>query len=230
MCGRKTLTKNERSIIEELMVDEWRADGYEPSYNIAPTQYSPIMVNEKQSKVVTMMRWGLIPKWSTNDAFSSKMINARCETLSDKPSYKDLVYQNRCIVLADGYYEWKKSNKEKIPYYIHHQEGQLLLVAGLWTIWHARSKPLLTYTIITTKAQKDIFHIHDRMPLILEPSNIGRWLKGGNERFNVNDHIQTSQIRLDHYPVRSLVNYPSNNSKRCIAPSKSSDSLDLFSS
>ena len=95
MCGRKTLIKNERSIIKELMVDEWRVDGYEPSYNIAPTQYSPIMVNEKQSRVVMMMRWGLIPEWSKNDAFASKMINARCETLGDKPSYKDLVSQNR---------------------------------------------------------------------------------------------------------------------------------------
>lgn len=230
MCGRKTLIKNERSIIKELMVDEWRVDGYEPSYNIAPTQYSPIMVNEKQSRVVMMMRWGLIPEWSKNDAFASKMINARCETLRDKPSYKDLLSQNRCIVIADGYYEWKKSNKGKVPYYIHHQEGHLLLFAGLWTLWHTRSKPLLTYTIITTKAQKDIFHIHGRMPLTLEHSDIERWLKGGNEKLDVNDFIETSQIKLDHHSVRNLVNYPSNNSKECIAPFNPPDSLDLFSS
>jgi putative SOS response-associated peptidase YedK len=174
------------------------------------------------------MRWGLIPEWSKNDSFASKMINARIETITTKPSYRDLIYKNRCMVISDGYYEWKQNSDHKTPYFIRHDDGNLLLLAGLWTIWQSPSKPMLTYTIVTTEAQKDIAHIHRRMPLILDHSNMDEWINVENDDFNIKDHAIPSKLNLDHYPVSSLVNSSSNNSKRCITPLKVSDDLNLF--
>ena len=228
MCGRKALIKNEKAIIEELMVDEWQIEDHRPNYNIAPTQYSPILIQDKGNRIVKRMRWGLIPEWSKNDSFASKMINARIETITTKPSYRNLIYQNRCMIISDGYYEWKQNGDHKTPYFIRHDDGNLLLLAGLWTIWQSPSKPMLTYTIVTTEAQKDIAHIHRRMPLILDHSNMDKWINVENNDFNIKDHVIPSKLNLDHYPVSRLVNSSSNNSKRCITPLKVSDDLNLF--
>ncbi len=102
MCGRKTLTMSKKEIIEELMVDEWQVEDYAPSYNIAPTQNSLVLVQEKASKIVRSMKWGLIPAWSKSELYGSKMINARAETVTTKPSFKNLIPKYRCIVLSDG--------------------------------------------------------------------------------------------------------------------------------
>ena len=118
MCGRKTLTISKKAIIEELMVDEWQVEDYAPSYNIAPAQNSLVLVQEKGLKVVRSMKWGLIPAWSKNELYGSKMINARIETVTTKPSFKNLIPKNRCIVLSDGYYEWKQSGVRKVPFFI----------------------------------------------------------------------------------------------------------------
>ena len=121
MCGRKTLTRDIQSIIQELAINEWvDPDSYSLSYNIAPTQRSPILIFENSQRVVKQMQWGLIPKWSKDQTIGSKLINARAETLLEKPSFQHLVPTQRCVVLADGYYEWKRSNSRAIPYYIFH--------------------------------------------------------------------------------------------------------------
>ena len=117
MCGRKTLTKDMQSIIEELAIEEWEnPDNYIPNYNIAPTQNSPILIDNGK-RIVKSMRWGLIPSWSKDDKFGARMINARIETLTEKPSYRNLISSNRCIVITDGYYEWKTNGAQKTPYY-----------------------------------------------------------------------------------------------------------------
>ena len=228
MCGRKALIKNEKAIIEELMIDQWQIEDHGPSYNIAPTHYSPILIQDKGNRLVKRMRWGLIPEWSKNDSFASKMINARIETITTKPSYRKLIYQNRCVVISDGYYEWKQNSGHRGPYFIRRTDGHLLLFAGLWTIWRSPTGLMLTYTIVTTKAQKDIAHIHGRMPLILDHSNMDEWINVQNDDFNINDDAICSIIALEHYPVSDLVNSSSNNSKRCITPLKVSDDLNLF--
>ena len=122
MCGRKTLTKDAQAIIEELLVDEWeQKDEYNPSYNIAPTQYSPILIYNNNRKI-EHMRWGLVPSWAKDKAIGAKMINARGETLLEKPSFKNLVSSNRCIVITDGYFEWQNIGTTKTPHYFHNPE------------------------------------------------------------------------------------------------------------
>ena len=120
MCGRKTLTRDVQSIIEEMAIEEWQdADLYTPSFNIAPTHSTPIMIDHV-GRYVKPMKWGLIPNWAKDESIGSKLINARSETLLQKPSFQNLVPQKRCVVITDGYYEWKKASRKSIPYYIHH--------------------------------------------------------------------------------------------------------------
>ena len=228
MCGRKTLTKNKKTIIEELMIDDWQIDNYLPSYNIAPTQYSTVMIQNNGTNVAKSMRWGLIPSWSKNESFSSRMINARFETLRVKPSFKDLIYQKRCIVPSDGYYEWEKNGSYKTAYFINRKDNGLLLFAGLWELWSSPSGPVYSYTIITTKAQQDIAHIHNRMPVILDESKVDRWINIENKSFRIQEVISQNKESLDHYQVGNFVNSTNNNSKKCIAPSKEPINLNLF--
>ena len=228
MCGRKTLIKSKKAIIEELMIDDWQIEDYLPSYNIAPSQYSTVVIEDEGSNVAKSMRWGLIPSWSKNDSFSSRMINARFETLRVKPSFKDLIYQKRCIVPSDGYYEWKKNEPHKTAYFINRKDNGLLLFAGLWELWSSPAGPIYSYTIITTKAQQDIAHIHNRMPVILDKSKVDNWINIENKSFEIQETISQTEKSLDHYQVSNFVNSPNNNSKKCITPFKEPVNLNLF--
>lgn len=220
MCGRKTLTRDMQSIIEELAIEEWEnPDNYMPNYNIAPTQSSPILMDNGK-RIVKLMRWGLIPSWAKDEKFGARMINARLETLLEKPSYRNLVSSNRCIVITDGYYEWKKDGVRKIPYYLKDPNDKLLPMAGLYDVWkHPDGYLMPSYTIITKEAQKDLATIHNRMPVILPLDHLDNWLK--TESFSVTRTLelaQNSQPILEKYPVSSLVNYVKNNSPECLKP------------
>ncbi|MFC1535855.1 SOS response-associated peptidase [Candidatus Neomarinimicrobiota bacterium] len=220
MCGRKTLTKDMQSIIEELAIEEWEnPDNYLPSYNIAPTQNSPILIDNGK-RIVKSMRWGLISSWAKDQKFGARMINARIETLTEKPSYRNLVSDNRCIVIADGYYEWKMVGDKKVPYYFKDPDNKLLPMAGLYDAWkHPDGYIIPSYTIITKEAQKNIAEIHNRMPIILTQAHLDKWLK--TENFSVPIALEiasNSRIVLDKYPVSSLVNFAKNNSPDCILP------------
>jgi len=210
MCGRKTLSKDIAFIIKEMDIEEWEADDYKPNYNIAPTDFSPVIVNDGKKKT-KMMRWGLIPAWSKNEQFGSKIINARLETILEKPSFSNLVHNRRCIVLADGYYEWAKPNSQ--PYYISDEKNKILPMAGLWTAWQgSNSSTLFTYTIITTTPTNNISNIHNRMPLILNHRNMDKWLN--YSKFSVSEclsDIQQEKSHLKFYPVSKLVNSAKNN-------------------
>ena len=228
MCGRKTLTMSKKAIIEELMVDEWQVEDYEPSYNIAPTQNSLVLVQEKGSKIVRSMKWGLIPAWSKSELYGSKMINARSETVMTKPSFKNLIPKNRCIVLSDGYYEWKQSGGRKAPFFIQKKDGGLMLFAGLWTTWSMSSKKVFTYTILTTKAQKDISAIHHRMPALIDKSKAEMWINLDNKFSGVEQELTETKEVLNFYQVSDFVNKPDNNSVACISPFKARTDLNLF--
>ena len=224
MCGRKTLTKDKKTIIEELLIDEWQDDNYEPSFNIAPTQNCPVLISMENSRIIKSMKWGLVPNWSKNKSIGSKMINARSETILEKVSFKNLVRTNRCVVISDGYYEWKRYGHGKKPFYIHHPEHKLLLMAGLWTTWGSSSNLISTYTVITTTPQKKIAHIHNRMPVILELSQIDNWLKPskGNKISAQLDCLRPFIGKLIYHPVSSFVNSPKNNERDCILAKKNS--------
>lgn len=226
MCGRKTLTKDMLSIIEELSIDEWKTNNYAPSYNIAPTHSSPILMNTNDTNIIKMMQWGLVPHWSTRKSIGSKIINARIESLSEKLSFKNLLYTNRCVVVADGYYEWNHNQ----PYYIFDKSRNILPMAGLWSFWESSSSEIVyTYTIITTTAQKSISHIHHRMPVILNKKNINQWIncKIYNKR-SIEQYLIPYKKNLSFHPVSTMVNSTNNNNRECIEKINDPQTLQLF--
>ena len=132
-----------------------------------------MLIAKDDSRVLKRMKWGLIPSWSKDETIGSKMINARSESLLENPSFQNLIHQHRCVLITDGYFEWKKGNEGNQPFYISHPEKKLLPMAGLWTTWESSFSGIISsYTVITTNPQKAIAHIHNRMPVILNPSDI----------------------------------------------------------
>ena len=229
MCGRKTLTKGKIEIIEELFVDEWEDDfDWEPSYNIAPTQISPVLLNDGKRKVKPMC-WGLVPSWAKDKTIGAKMINARSETLREKPSFRSLIYQKRCIVISDGYFEWKREGKKKKPYYIRDPDGKLLPMAGLWDEWvDKQGKKWLTYTVITTDPSNQINHIHNRMPVILDKPEMDLWINFDCPPNEALTCLKPYEKLLELYPVSTFVNSPANNSNQCILPTENLNTLTMF--
>ena len=229
MCGRKTLTKGKIEIIEELFVDEWEDDfDWEPSYNIAPTQISPVLLNHGKRKVKPMC-WGLVPSWAKDKTIGAKMINARSETLREKPSFQSLIYQKRCIVISDGYFEWKREGKKKKPYYIRDPDGKLLPMAGLWDEWvDKQGKKWLTYTVITTDPSNQINHIHNRMPVILDKPEMDLWINFDYPPNETLTCLKPYEKFLELYPVSTFVNSPANNSNQCILPTENLNTLTMF--
>ena len=153
MCGRFANTNTIEDLVVKFNIDIDSANDLyiSESYNISPTQYSPVIFEYKMQRKIEKMHWGLIPSWSKDKKFSSNMINARLESIKDKPSYKNLVNTNRCIVISSGYYEWTQSGEKKQPYYIYNDE-KILPIAGLWTKW----EDILSFTIITRNAHKSL--------------------------------------------------------------------------
>ena len=230
MCGRKTLSRDIESIIEEMNIEEWQdSDLYQPRYNIAPSQYSPVII-DKVVRHAKLMRWGLIPNWSTDLSIGSKLINARSETILQKPSFQNLVPSRRCIVITDGYFEWKRTSGKSIPYYIYHPEKNILPMAGLWDIWKKpNGENIFSYTVITTKPNPSIEEIHHRMPVILDAKSLNPWLKVRNT--TIADAIKVLKPydqNLISYEVSRMVNSPKNNRPECILPINKSNNLSLF--
>lgn len=229
MCGRKTLTRDMQSIIEELAVEDWEdPDNYLPSYNIAPTQTTPVLV-QNGKRTVRPMRWGLIPYWAKNKSVGSKLINARSETITQKPSFQNLVPRSRCLVIADGYYEWKRESKGKQPYYIHSPEGKLLLMAGLWDTWiDPDAGPLHSYTIITKKADRTIASLHHRMPVIIPHDDADTWIQTAKySSYDALKLLETATVPLDAFAVSTAVNSPSYNKPECIQPLEPAEDQEI---
>ncbi len=229
MCGRKTLTKGKLEIIEQLSVDSWDDSfDYTPSYNIAPTNIVPILIYDN-FRIVKPMVWGLIPSWSRDEKNVSILINARSETLTEKPSFSNLVYKNRCIIITDGYYEWKREGSRKQPYYIHKPDSSLMPMAGLWSIWKSQTgKKIYSYTVITTEASSELSYIHNRMPVIIPKINLNIWLNC--EQYNYIDARQLLKPYPDHldaYKVSTYVNSVNNDSPKCIEK-YNKDNINLF--
>ena len=219
MCGRKTLTKSKLDIIRDLSIDKWDdLIEYEPNYNIAPTQQHPIIIQDNDKRIIKKMNWGLIPNWEKDQSFASKMINARQETLSEKPAFRDLINSKRCLIPIDGYYEWKNIDGQKQPFYIFNVNHKLFCLAGLWSSWKKSSGDVLnSYTVITTKADNKLNHIHHRMPVI-QTEKTNDWLDTSHKYNEFNfTNIETN---LEFYPVSPIVNSFQNNSEDCIIESE----------
>jgi putative SOS response-associated peptidase YedK len=153
----------------------------EPRYNIAPTQFiAAIREDEDRTRELVMLRWGLVPFWAKDPAIGNRMINARAETVAEKPSYRAAFRHRRCIVLADGFYEWRKEGDAKTPYFISLASGEPFGLAGLWENWKDKDSDasLQTTTLITTAANEFMTPLHHRMPVIVHPDSANDWLSG----------------------------------------------------
>ncbi len=195
-------------------------DDLQPSFNVAPTQNVAVVLNNGARRLVSM-RWGLIPSWAMDLTIGSRLINARAETLLAKFAFKDAFKRRRCLVLADGFYEWQKRGGTKTPLFIHLEPERSFAFAGLYEIWTAPlGEPLVTCTIITTEPNELVRPIHGRMPVILPKAAEDLWLDP-----SVEDHVRLLDL-LQPYPVdemaahtvSSLVNSVKNDLPECIKP------------
>jgi putative SOS response-associated peptidase YedK len=217
MCGRFIFTDPSKikGLMPDADIDQLKIE-FAPSFNIAPSQNIPAMLNDGSGKV-RLIRWGLVPSWAKDISIGYKMINARAETLSEKPAFKRLLKSRRCLIFAQGFYEWKRDGKVKQPYFIHMKDGGAFAFAGLWDIWENDSDAIVSGTIITTAANSLISDIHDRMPVIIRPGDYKIWLNAGTS--SILDFIEPFPAdEMEAYPVSPLVNSAAGNSSEFIKP------------
>jgi putative SOS response-associated peptidase YedK len=220
MCGRYTL-----AVQLELVVDRFGCAATDlkhiPRYNIAPGQTVPVVIHDRE-RIIRPMRWGLVPYWAKEESIGQKLINARAETLSEKPSFRKSLESRRCIVPADGFYEWRQddSGKGKTPMRIVLENQELFGFAGLWDRWKSpNGDDLLTYTIVTTEANAAMQRIHHRMPVILSREAEQLWLSpdlNGSDRLR--EVLRSSPDSVRAYEVSKAVNSPRLDAPECIAP------------
>jgi putative SOS response-associated peptidase YedK len=195
-------------------------DDLQPSFNVAPTDNVAVVLNNGVKQLVAM-RWGLVPFWATDPKIASKHINARAETLTVKPAFKDAFKRRRCLVVADGFFEWQKQGATRIPLFIHLEPERPFGFAGLYEIWTPPlGEKLVTCTIITTEANELVRPIHDRMPVILPKDAEDFWLDSAVEdHTRLRDLLQPYQTSdMGAFTVSKLVNSVRNNSPECIEP------------
>jgi putative SOS response-associated peptidase YedK len=219
MCGRYSLTAP-GDVVAEIFglvdVPELR-----PRWNIAPTQQAAVIRQGDDGRRLDLLKWGLVPFWAKDAAIGSRMINARSETVAEKPSFKHALKSRRCIVPADGFYEWQKTAEGKVPTRIQRRDGRPLGFAGLWELWtRGPGAPLETFTILTTPPNNVLRPIHDRMPVILEPEDFALWLDPKEMRRECLEPLfeARSGADLETFPVSRHVNSPANDDAECARP------------
>ena len=224
MCGRFTLAATSETLTETFPGFEM-PDELSPRYNVTPSQQVLVVPNTGENKV-EFFKWGLIPSWAKDPTIGNRMINARSETLSEKPSFRTAYRRRRCLVLADGFYEWcrEPEGRAKTPIYIRLQSGAPFAFAGLWEVWRPPEDdtPVLSCTIITCPPNSLIETIHRRMPVVLEPEAYDLWLDtqdGPPDRLNELLKPYPAE-EMTAYPVSRLVNQPRNDSPDCIQPAE----------
>jgi len=221
MCGRFSqaqIAELDREVFELLSVPR-----LEPRYNIAPTQDAAVVrVGGTREREMVPLRWGLIPAWAKDPTIGNRMINARAETLAEKPAFRDAFAERRCLVPADGFYEWEKLRDRKQPHYIRVGGGQVFAFAGLWERWwdRASGERRETFTIVTTEPNALLEPIHNRMPVIIAPESYGRWLDPENrDPESLADLlVPYPPERMSAYPVSTYVNKPDNEGPECVQP------------
>lgn len=216
MCGRFTLRTPNKELSEVfgVTVPQLRL-----RYNIAPSQeIAAVRQSEGGQRECALLKWGLIPSWSKEPKTSYSTINARAETVASKPAFRSAFKKRRCLILADGFYEWQKTDDTKQPMYIHMQDDEPFAFAGLWERWHKDDQEIESCTIIVTEANELMEPFHDRMPVILSPDDYDLWL---DPEFEGKGELQEllrpyPSEEMEAYPVSTLVNSPMNDVEECI--------------
>ncbi len=234
MCGRYRLSRR-KQIIEQHFDSISGEEDWSPRYNIAPTQPIPVIRQHPKEPVreLSLMRWGLIPSWSKDSSAAASMINARTETVATKPAFRDALKSRRCMIPADGFYEWMRTGKAKQPYCFEVDEGELFAFAGLWDRWKDPSGQWIkSCSILTTTPNAVTSAIHDRMPAILDPDTYELWLDPGMTNVAAaSELLKPCDARLMRcFPVSPRVNHVANDDEECSAPVESSETQGrLFS-
>lgn len=220
MCGRFTLYSPLQEIVTRFSIEQAELD-FSPRYNIAPSQKVLAIVNDGQRNRMGYLKWGLIPSWSKDPSIGNKMINARAETLVEKPSFRQAYRKKRCLIIADGFYEWKKEKDRKVPMYIQLHNRQPFAFAGLWERWISpEGHEITTCTIVTTEANEFMTPIHHRMPVILKTEQENIWLNRNITDPYLLEHLLQPYPsgEMTAYSVSTLVNTPKNDNASLIDP------------
>lgn len=222
MCGRYRLARAERFAEFSQVRLSFRVL---PRYNVAPTQTMPVVLDESPDEL-TAVRWGLVPSWAKDTKIGASLINARQETVASKPSFRTAYKKRRCLVPADGFYEWQKSGVTKIPQHISMRDGEPFAFAGLWENWWdsaaPEAPPLRTFTIITGEPNELVAPIHNRMPVILARTDYAAWLSPDTSTEIRASLLQTFPAELmQAYPISSRVNSPRNDDAALLEPQPS---------
>ena len=210
MCGRFVGFRRIEELIKHFPIDVANVK-VTPNYNVCPTQEILAITQHDEKNHLEKLHWGLVPFWAKDTAIGSRMINARSETVATKPSFKTALKWRRCLILADGFFEWKGEKGQKQPMFLTLPNGLSFAFAGLWENWDNRGKeptPYRSCTILTREASESVMPIHNRMPVILKPSAFGPWLNRKNQDVKSLQDIIQNQIftRLKSFPVSKQIN------------------------
>ncbi|MEX2283017.1 MAG: SOS response-associated peptidase [Gemmatimonadota bacterium] len=219
MCGRFTLTADPPALHAYFGIDELPPD-YRPRYNIAPTQSVLAILRNARGWSAQPLVWGLVPHWSKERNSGAKRINARAETLLEKPSFREAFEHRRCLIIADGFYEWEKAGAHSRPILIRRLDGRPFTFAGIWERWQqAPGAALDTCAIVTTTPNPMLARIHDRMPVIISPRDREDWLSSDADPAALMALLKPApEEELEYFPVSAVVNSPANDSPDCIQP------------
>ena len=219
MCGRFTVTAEGDVVKSDFGLQEV-PPGYEPRFNVAPMQDVLAVIHDGAGPRAGWLRWGLVPSWATDPSIGARMINARSETIDQKSAFREAFEKRRCLIVADGFYEWQHIGGIKVPMRIRRRGGGLFAFAGLWERWsRPNTDPLITCTILTTTPAPSIASIHDRMPVILRPEDYSAWLARDIDADSLKPLLRPYDDEdLEAYSVSTFVNHAANDSPECIEP------------
>lgn len=222
MCGRFVQIEKPEFYAEHFGAQFVRTETLRENFNVAPTTQVYAVADHEGDRVLTSFRWGLVPSWAKDIKIGSRSINARSETAAAKPTFRSSFEKRRCLIPVDGFYEWERKTKGKLPHYIFAADGKPLPVAGLWSSWHdpESEERILTCTILTGSPNPLLESIHDRMPVILSPEHWDTWL---DPNYRDKDVLQTLMSvypaeLMTEYPVSTLVNKVANNTPDLLKP------------
>ncbi len=221
MCGRYRLSRR-KQLVEEYFDTESDESEWTPRYNIAPSQPVPVIrQNPKEPRrELSLMRWGLIPSWAKDASVAARMINARSETAGTKPAFRDPLTNRRCLIPADGFYEWSRTGKVKQPYCFEVNDGELFAFAGIWDRWTDPSRNSIeTCSILTTSPNAVTSAVHDRMPVILDPDSYDIWLDPGMRDVSTASELLKSYDAhlMRCYLISTRINQVANDDEECSA-------------
>lgn len=220
MCGRFSISTPQEEIKKRFGIDRWEA-AYRGRYNAAPGQPLPVVIQPADQRILAAYIWGLVPFWAKDKKIGNRLINARAETVASKPAFRSAFKRQRCLVPADGFFEWSKKSKPHVPFYITLKNRHPFAFAGIYDHWEHNQEVLHSFAIITTDANGLVARIHDRMPVILDKKEEALWL---DQRTPLEQAVQLLTPypagRMQAYPISTLVNNPRHDQPEITTPQK----------